>query len=189
MTTEILANLGPLAPLVGIWEGDKGLDVAPSDDRGTENNLYRERMVFEPVGPVNNHEQCLYGLRYSTMAWRIGEDASFHEDMGYWLWDARDQQVMKSFVIPRGIALMAGGSAEPSARSFTVAAKEGSPCYGIVHNLFLEKEFKIVGFNLTITVATDGKSFTYEQDTLLKLKDRPDVFHHTDKNTLRQINT
>ena len=44
---ELRNQLGPLADLVGIWEGDKGDDIAPSDDRGTENNKYRERIVFE----------------------------------------------------------------------------------------------------------------------------------------------
>jgi len=39
-------ELGPLAGLVGTWEGEKGDDTAPSDDRGTENNKYKERMVF-----------------------------------------------------------------------------------------------------------------------------------------------
>jgi len=54
---EPLSKLGPLAPLVGVWHGDKGDDIAPSDDRGTENNKYREQMIFEPIGPANNHEQ------------------------------------------------------------------------------------------------------------------------------------
>ena len=187
MTEDLRPFLGPLAPLIGIWEGGTGHDIAPDDNRGTENNHYRERMIFEPMGPVNNHEQCLYGLKYSTMAWRLGEDAAFHEDMGYWLWDAQDKQVMKSFVIPRGIALIAGGTVEPSARSFKIASKEGSPCYGILHNLFIEKEFKIVGFDLAIDMAADGKSFTYDQDTILRLKGRTDLFHHRDKNTLRRI--
>jgi hypothetical protein len=44
-TSELREQLGPLADLVGIWEGDKGDDVAPSDDRGSENNKYRERIV------------------------------------------------------------------------------------------------------------------------------------------------
>jgi hypothetical protein len=39
--------------------------------------------MFKPFVPVNNHEQQLYGLRYATMAWRLGEDAAFHEDAGY----------------------------------------------------------------------------------------------------------
>ena len=107
---NLVKNLGPLAPLVGVWEGAQGDDIAPSDDRGTENNKYRERMVFEPFGPQTNHEQILYGLRYSTTAWRLGEPEPFHEDIGYWIWDVQDKQITKTFVIPRGIAVLAGGT-------------------------------------------------------------------------------
>jgi hypothetical protein len=36
MTDEsILKDLGPLAPLAGIWEGDQGIDVALSPERGS----------------------------------------------------------------------------------------------------------------------------------------------------------
>lgn len=80
MPQAIIEKLGPLAPLAGIWEGDKGDDTAPADDRGTEVNKFRERMTFEPFGPVNNHEQELYGLRYRTTAWRLGAEDPFHEE-------------------------------------------------------------------------------------------------------------
>jgi hypothetical protein len=46
-----IKNLGPLAALAGVWEGDKGDDKAPDDDRvSVEHNLFRERMTFEPIG-------------------------------------------------------------------------------------------------------------------------------------------
>ena len=83
MEHVLIPHLGPLAALAGIWEGQKGEDVAPSDDRGTERNHFRERMTFDPMGPVRNHEQTLYGLRYATMVWRIGEADPFHEELGY----------------------------------------------------------------------------------------------------------
>ena len=41
---DVLANLGPLAPLAGIWEGDAGIDISPSAGGAVE-NLYRERML------------------------------------------------------------------------------------------------------------------------------------------------
>jgi len=123
MTQEVMDNLGPLAALAGIWEGDKGDDTAPSDDRGTEKNLFRERMTFEPIGPVDNHEQKLYGLRYSTVAFRLGEGAVFHEELGYWLWDAKAKQVMRCFLVPRGIAVIAGGTVEPGGRRSTLSPR------------------------------------------------------------------
>ncbi|MCP9454932.1 MAG: hypothetical protein NNA18_02335 [Nitrospira sp.] len=59
MDSDVIKPLGPLAPLAGVWEGDKGADVAWGDHRGTERNVFRKRITFEPIGPVRNHEQVL----------------------------------------------------------------------------------------------------------------------------------
>jgi hypothetical protein len=186
MSEEILQHLGPLAQLAGVWEGEKGDDTAPSDDRGTEQNLFRERIVFEPMGPVDNHEQTLYGLRYSLTAWRLGEESPFHEDRGYWLWDAKEKQAMRGFVVPRGVSILAGGTVEPSAKIFELSADVGSETYGICSNQFLDREFKTVRFEMKVTVH-DSNSFSYEQDTQLKIKGQDNVFHHIDKNTLSRV--
>ncbi len=186
MDKNILKNLGPLASMAGIWEGSHGDDVAPSDDRGIAKNKYRERMTLEPIGPVTNHEQVLYGLKYFTTAWRIGEQSPYHEDMGYWLWDVQTSQVIKCFVIPRGISIVAGGTVKLDAKSFTISANEGSGTYGLCHNIFLEKEFKITGFDLTINILGPN-SFGYDQDTKIKINGKLDIFHHRDKNTLNRI--
>ena len=84
-TTE----LGPLSTLAGTWEGTSGEDTAPSGDRQTRVSRYRERLVFTPTGRVDNHEQILYGLKYSTTAWRLGESDPYHEELGYWMWDGK----------------------------------------------------------------------------------------------------
>jgi len=186
MTDEIIKNLGPLAPLAGIWEGDKGEDSAPSDDRGTETNKFRERITFEPLGPVNNHEQALYGLRYTTTVWPLGASDPFHEELGYWLWDAQAKQVLRCFTVPRGVSVIAGGTVEPDAKSFELVADAGSETYGICSNQFLDKEFKTVRYELKVTLH-DDHSFSYEEDTQLQIKGPSDLFHHTDKNTLQRL--
>ena len=100
MSDEIIKNLGPMAALAGKWAGDKGDDIAPDDDKKSdENNKFREEMIFEPMGPVNNQEQILYGLRYSLTAWRIGSESAFQEDRGYWLWDAKNKQAMRCAIV------------------------------------------------------------------------------------------
>ena len=186
MDQNLIAHLGPLAALAGVWEGEKGEDVAPSDDRGTERNLFRERMTFEPLGPVRNHEQTLYGLRYNTVAWRIGEADPFHEDLGYWLWDAQAKQVTRCFIVPRGVSVIAGGTVEPSAKSFSLAADVSSHTYGICSNPFLDAAFKTVRYELTVTLL-DGDQFHYEQDTQIKIPGQTQLFHHTDQNTLSRV--
>ena len=47
MEKEMIKNLGPLVPLVGIWEGNKGNDTAPLDNRRMETNKFREHITFE----------------------------------------------------------------------------------------------------------------------------------------------
>ncbi len=93
MGDEFFGNLGPLAALAGVWEGDKGADVASWDDRGTEQNAYRERLMFEPFGPVNNHE---HGCMASDIRRRPGD----------WAWMRR---FTKTPVIGCGMSGETGG--------------------------------------------------------------------------------
>ncbi len=186
MANNDLKNWGPLAALVGKWEGIKGDDTAPSDDRGTEKNKYREVAVYEAIGPATNHEQQLYGLRYNMMAWRIGDADPFHEELGYMMWDAKDEQVIRCVMIPRGVAIVSGGTVKADAKRFHLSAKLGSATYGISSNIFLDREFKTVGYEVDYTINSDG-TFTYDQDVQIQIKGKPDLFHHKDSNTLYKI--
>lgn len=190
MGDEDIKHLGPLAALAGFWEGNEGVDVAPSPERALQERHYRERITFEPFGPVDNHEQILWGLRYATTAWPLGEgeneDDPFHEEVGYWLWDPQERQVLRCFLVPRGVTVLAGGTVEPDAREFELVATVGSQTYGICSNEFLDREFKTVRYELKVTVHDDGR-FSYEEDTQLQLKGQSALFHHTDRNTLKKV--
>jgi hypothetical protein len=179
-------NLGPLAALAGTWEGDRGTDVAPGEDRGTMETAFRERMVFEPIGQVTNHEQVLYGLRYATVVWPKGEADPFHDEVGYWLWDATNCQVMRTFTVPRGYTVLAGGVADGNSKSFELAADVGSETYGICSNRFLKEEFRTVRFECRVVIH-DTDCFSYEQDAQIQIPNQPDLFHHRDRNRLTRI--
>lgn len=185
-TQTILSNLGPLAALAGTWEGDEGLDIAPSPELASMETRYRERSVFEPMGPVENHAQQLWGLRYSTTAWPAGEEEPFHEELGYWLWDPRAEQVLRCFLVPRGVTILAGGTAGANDRGFSLAADVGSETYGISSNRFLDAEFKTVRYELEVAVESDGV-YRYAEDTQLRIKGQPEIFHHRDSNRLRRV--
>ncbi len=185
MSEEIIKNLGPLAALAGIWEGDKGIDISRINSRETETK-FRERMVFEPLGPVNNGPQKLYGLRYSTTAWRLGEDDGFHEEVGYWLWDSDRKQVLRCFMVPRGVLINAGGDAQANSKSFHLEAEVGSETYGILSNKFLDETYKTKKYLLDVTVHDDA-SFSYKEDTQLWIPVSNAIFHHTDQNTLHKV--
>lgn len=187
---EFDPNLGPLGPLLGIWEGGAGTDLAPDDKAETNRQLvtskYRERMVFEPTGRVDNHEQSLYGLRYSTKAWRIGVDSAFHEEVGYYMWDPASELLIRTFMPPRGITVLAGGYAKATAREFLLEAKAGDEVFGVCSSPFLTAEFKTVHYTVAIKVLDDN-SFSYDAHTWLKMKGRPELFDHRDVNTLRRV--
>lgn len=185
MNDKNLTKLGPLAHLVGIWEGDKGVDIAPADDRTKKQNLYREQIEFVPMDDVHNHEQHLVALRYKTTIWPKGSQDPFHEELGYWLWDAKRQEVLRCFLIPRGISIIAGGTVLPDATSYTLEATSGDCTHGILANKFLDEEFKTVRY--VCKISCDGKTFSYEQTSTLKLKGSEEFFEHTDRNTLQKI--
>lgn len=182
-------SYGPLAFLIGKWssgEDWKGENVAPAPDRSTENTNFKQVMTFEAAGDVNNHEQKLFVLRYSTMAWEEGMDEPFHEEVGYWIWDADNKQVMKSFIVPRGISVNAGGTTTADTKNFKVEANVGSETYGVCSNLFLDQEFKTVNYSIEVK-QLDENTFSYDEDTQIKMKGRDEIFHHTEKNTLKRL--
>jgi len=185
MSNEIIKNLGPLAALAGTWEGDQGIDISRIQSKETKTK-FREKIIFEPLGPVKNGPQVLYGLRYSTTAWRLGEDDGFHEEVGYWLWDKDRKQVLRCFMVPRGVLINAGGDAEADSKSFHLEAEVGSETYGILSNKYLDGSYKTKKYVLDVTVHDDG-SFSYEEDTQLWIPVNKAIFHHTDKNTLKKV--
>ncbi len=185
MSESIIQNLGPLAVLAGTWEGDQGVDFSRVHSKETETN-YRERIVFEPLGPVRNGPQELYGLRYSMTAWRLGEADAFHEELGYWLWDGGNKQVLRCFMVPRGVLINAGGDAEVDSNSFHLSAEVGSETYGILSNKYLDESYKTMKYDLDVNTHDDG-SFSYREDTQLWVPVNEAVFHHTDRNSLKRI--
>jgi len=180
---DTLRNLGPLAALAGAWEGE-GIDTHPVAD-GTEDEPYRERIVFEPIDPQANGPQLLYGLRYHQSVNKLDEPLAFHDQVGYWLWEPATGTILQTLGIPRGQVAMASGTTSKDARRFSVKAILGSPSAGIVSASFLHENFRTLEYTLTFTANEDG-TIAYEQDTLLQIARRPEPFHHVDRSVLRR---
>lgn len=187
---KFAAELGPLGPLQGVWEGERGDDVAPSDkaenDRQPVTSRYRERMVFEPTGCVDNHQQRLFGLRYSTKAWRIGCADAFHEELGYWMYEPATGLIVRTFMPPRGLTVLAGGHASNDARKFTLEARSGDEVFGIRSSPFLNQEFKTLRYTVEVELLDDD-TLRYESHTFMQMKGREAPFNHVDANTLRRV--
>ena len=177
-------DYGPLAALIGTWQGDKGMDVSPEPD-GTEENPYYETIVFEAVGDVTNaDEQTLAIVRYHQVVTRKSNDEVFHDQIGYWTWDPATQTIAQSVNIPRVVAVLAGGTFEGSGSEVVleVHAKKGDRDWGIIESPFMRDHASTVAFEHRIEVAGDRMS--YAETTSLEIYGR--AFAHTDANELRR---
>jgi hypothetical protein len=179
-TTIDGADYGPLAALIGNWEGDKGLDVAPDPD-GPEENPYFETILFEAIGDLTNAEsQTLAALRYHQVVCRKSNGNVFHNETGYWIWDASNGTVMQSFTIPRGVCLLAGGKADASTTSLKVAAAVNDADWGIIQSPFMRDKARTTEFRHEITVT--GNELSYSETTVVEIYGK--TFDHTDRNVL-----
>jgi hypothetical protein len=192
---DTLAQLGPLRPLAGIWTSADGADVHPVGPGseitgpvvdGDEHNVFVERYELQPIDPQTNGPQLFYGLRYHTHIVKPGELETFHDQVGYWLWEPAAHSVVHTLAIPRGQVLLAAGFAEPDAAEFEVSASLGAQLYGILSNPFLDSAFQTVSFRMRVTVNDNG-TWSYEEHTALRIPDREGLVDHIDRNTLRRM--
>lgn len=185
MSEEIIIDYGPLTELIGVWKGDKGMDIAPEPD-GTEENPYYETITFTEGGTLSNAEsQVLSVVYYRQIVKRKSNDEVFHDQTGYWLWDPREKVVMHTLTIPRAVSLVAGGNhngekdADGNIVMEVVAGIENKD-WGIVQSPFMQKNAKTTDFTIKVIVG-NGK-MTYAETTMLDIYGR--VFEHTDTNVL-----
>lgn len=180
------AEYGPLANLIGTWKGESGMDVAPEPD-GIEQNLYYETLVCEAAGDLKNAEtQQLWVVRYHQEVRRKANDEVFHDQLGYWIWDAAQQLVIQSLTIPRAVCVLAGGKSTTTpegAIHIEVSASLEDPHWNILQSPFMAKNAKTTRYNHSITVK--GDVMEYIESTMLDIYGRE--FDHTDGNTLHRV--
>ena len=87
--------------MAGVWEGTGGADDHPVAE-GTEQNAFVERYELQPIDRQTNGPQLFYGLRYHTHIVKPGEVETFHDQVGYWLWEPATRTVTLTLGIPRG---------------------------------------------------------------------------------------
>ena len=180
-----LAHLGPLAPMAGVWRGERGLDVKPKAE-GPKKQAYIENISLQPIDPQTNGPQMYYGLRYHTHITKPDNVKTYHDQVGYWLWEPATQTVIHTLTIPRGQVVMAVGKAAPDAKTFELVATNDDVNFGIRSAPFLEDNFKTVEFRIKVTINDDG-TWGYEEDTVMMITGQTEPFHHTDKNLLHKV--
>lgn len=182
---DTLSNLGPLRAMAGVWEGERGLDVKPKAE-GPKKQAFVERIELQPIDPQTNGPQLLYGLRYHTHITKPEQVKTYHEQVGYWLWEPANETLMHTITIPRGMVVMASGKAKPDAKEFELTATHIDPHFGIRSSPFLDHAFKTVEFKIVVRFNHDG-TWGYEEDTVLKIIGQDELFHHTDRNLLKKL--
>ena len=182
---DTLSNLGPLRAMAGIWQGTRGLDVKPKAE-GPKKQAYTERLELQPIDPQTNGPQLFYGLRYHEHVVKPGQVKTYHDQVGYWLWEPATGTVIQTLAIPRAQIAMAVGKAAADAKSFELVATRGTETYGICSTPFLEYAFKTVEYRIKVTIGP-GDTWSYDEYTILMIKGQTEPFHHTDRNVLSRI--
>ena len=185
MSERTDVDYGPLSGLIGVWVGDKGLDVAPDPD-GAENNPYFETITYTETGNVTNAEsQCLSVLHYRQIVQRKSDNQVFHDETGYWMWDAKEEIVMHSLVIPRAVCVLAGVTYTGAKNTegsviMDVAATIDDKNWKIIQSPFMQKNAQTISYCQNIIVG-NGK-LSYSETTVVEIYGK--VFEHTDQNEL-----
>jgi hypothetical protein len=105
---------------------------------------------------------------------------------GYWLWDQSTGEVLRGFVVPRGVTVLVGGTADADADEFSLAADLGGNDYNIGENQYLAKRAGSMSYRVTITANPEG-AWSYDQVTTLEMSEFDEPFAHTEKNTLTRL--
>lgn len=180
-------DYGPLTGLIGIWKGNRGVDIAPEPD-GTENNPYYETITFESIGDITNAEsQVLAAIHYRQIVRRKSTDKEFHNETGYWMWDANSETIMHSLTIPRAVSVLAGGShsgTQEDDGSFVleVSASLKNKDWQIIQSPFMRDNARTTEFHHKVTI--DKDKLSYSETTIVDIYGK--VFEHTDQNELRR---
>ena len=182
---QTLKNLGPLAGMAGIWEGSRSLDINPKA-AGPERQQFVEHIELQPIDPQTNGPQLFYGLRYHTHIVKPGEIETYHDQVGYWLWEPATGNLIQTLAIPRGQTVMAFGRAAKDATRFDLVATRGATTNGICSNPFLEYAFQTVEYRIKVTINPDH-TWEYDEDTTLIVRGQSEPFHHTDHSVLSKI--
>src|SRR5262249_53351265 len=114
------------------------------------------------------------------------EDITFHDQVGYWLWEPATGLVLQTLAIPRGQVLLASGQTTADANRVVVTAERGQTDYGICSTAFLEYAFRTDRYPIEIVYNADG-SWSYAIETVLSVRGQDVPFVHRDQNTLFKI--
>ena len=177
-------DLGPLAPLVGTWKSvNPGVDVAPGrtgskvgEGAPSVEPFYEIRTFELAADAVNASRQNLVALYYKQEVFRERDNAKFHDQRGYLIYDKKNQVVYNAFCVPRAVCVVAEGKA---GNKMTLTASKR----GIAESSFMSANATTLDFSMTMDIGKDV--LTYSQTTTLHIYGKNSS--HTDASSLKKI--
>lgn len=178
---NLLAAFGPLAPYIGVWNGN-GIDIAPDDSGAPVEAPYVEEMILEPAPLLSYGGQEVHALRYQGKYWTSdGQLTPIYEENGYFLWIEQENLVVRQVSNPRGLSILAVGSPNPD-NSFLVRADLGNSHAGLVLTQYLTQFANVISYESTFNITAEN-TICYRDDTVLDMGSKG-LFHQTDTATL-----
>ncbi len=177
-------DLGPLAPLIGKWKTvEPGADVAPGRTSSTVGEgapsvepFYETRTFEVAADAVNASDQYLAAIYYKQEVFRKRDDAKFHDQRGYLIYDSKNNMVYNSFCVPRAVCVVAEGKA---GSKMTLTSTQP----GVAESSYMNKKATTTRFSMNMDISPD--TFSYTQTTSLNIYGKE--FPHTDSATLKKL--
>jgi hypothetical protein len=143
---------------------------------------------MDPIDAQTNGPQLFYGLRYHIHINTPEEDITFHDQVGYWLYEAGDRphHADASRFRAARCCWRRDTRSRATGISRSLKAERGQNEYGICSTTFLDLAFRTDSYQLTVDFHDDG-SWSYVSDTMLAVKGRDEPFLHRDHNRLSKI--
>lgn len=104
------------------------------------------------------------------------DGSKFHDQRGYFIYDAKNQMVYNSFCVPRTTCITAEGAA---GNNMTLIA----PPRGFAESTYMTDKASTTGFSMDIKI--EGDTLIYSQNTLLDIYGKS--LSHTDGSTLIRV--
>lgn len=176
-------SYGPLEPLIGRWQGVKGIDIAPHLG-GDQETQYREVLEIRPLGfPKNASQQTLAVVGYQLEAHRLASDEVFHTQLGFWHWDAESQTLYHSLVLPRAMGAVLEGEVRPWEGGWKATLSTQGATMPLMQSNFLDSHAKTL--RVEMEVGWDGQQLHYEFFTYLEIYGASHL--HRDSNVLERV--
>lgn len=183
MSEKLAITENPLKGLIGVWKGDKGIDLAPKPIEDEENPYY-ETLSIESVNIdiENAGKEELLAVRYHQVVSEKESGDISHDETGYWIWNKNNNEIVLAFATPRGISVLAKGSFQKNTKGlvFNVSANLDADNPGIAQSPFMKNNAKVTEFKRELKFS--GNKIIYSQQTTVNIYNK--VFNHEDSNEL-----